>query len=174
MLTRSWGSWRTTRMLMTPAKKVRNAECGVRSVKTGVAGRTTSPCNSAFRTPHSALASSHQLQYPEPLRILPISPQPHPTIPAAPDELSRPTLAAGQHLVNDKVETDLAPHVRVVPFRPRDRDGDALARLGAAPGAPDRRGHAGAIARPPHAHRPRDLPLGHDEEAGDVAGLRVA
>src|SRR2546430_9090088 len=112
--------------------------------------------------------------YPHPPQTLQIPRQPHPPVPAGPNELSRPTLAAGQHLVNDKVETDLAPHVRVVPFRPGDRDGDAVARLGAAPGAPDRRGHAGAIARPPQAHRPRDLPLGHDEEAGDVAGLRVA
>jgi len=38
--------------------KVRNAECGVRSVTTGDAGRTTLLCDSAFRTPHSALFRS--------------------------------------------------------------------------------------------------------------------
>src|SRR5213079_918824 len=32
-----------------------SAECGMRSISTGVARRTTFPRNSAFRTPHSAL-----------------------------------------------------------------------------------------------------------------------
>src|SRR5881628_1467010 len=35
--------------------QVRSAECGVRNVRVGVARRTTSHFNSAFRTPHSAL-----------------------------------------------------------------------------------------------------------------------
>src|SRR5438046_3929259 len=34
---------------------MRNAECGMRSIRAGVAQRTTSPFNPAFRTPHSAL-----------------------------------------------------------------------------------------------------------------------
>ncbi len=34
--------------------QVRNAECGMRSVKGSVARRMTLHCNSAFRTPHSA------------------------------------------------------------------------------------------------------------------------
>src|SRR5438552_15062561 len=159
MLTRSWGSWSTTRMLID---RLPIADCGLRIVKVRVVARMALVCNSAIRNPQSAILSSHQLQYPEPLRILPVSSQPHPTVPTAPDELSRPPLAAGQHLVNDKVETDLAPHVRVVPFRPGHRDGDAVALLGAAPGAPDRRAHAGAIARPQPAHRsPPVPPLGH-------------
>jgi len=36
-------------------KKVRNAECGMRSIERSVDRRTTSHCNSALRTPHSAL-----------------------------------------------------------------------------------------------------------------------
>src|SRR2546422_6661213 len=90
MLTSSWGSWSTTTTLMRQTNTVRNAECGMRSVKVGVARRTTLPCNSAFRTPHSAFDSSHQLQHPEPLRILPVSTQPHPAVAAAPHELPRP------------------------------------------------------------------------------------
>src|SRR5206468_12956865 len=86
----------------------------------------------------------------------------------------RPALAAGEHLVNDKVESDLASHVCVVPFGPGDREGDAVALIRAAPAAPDRPRHAGAVARAPHAHRPRVPPLGHDEETADVAGLLVA
>jgi len=35
--------------------KVRNAECGMRSIEGSVDRRTTSHCNSALRTPHSAL-----------------------------------------------------------------------------------------------------------------------
>ncbi len=35
-------------------KKVRNAECGMRSIEGSVDRRTTSHCNSALRTPHSA------------------------------------------------------------------------------------------------------------------------
>src|SRR5438046_1905788 len=159
MLTRSWGSWSTTRMLMSRQNQTRNA---------------TPPYRSAFRVPTSAFASSHQLQYPEPLRILPIAAQPYPAVAAAPHELSRPPLAVGEHLVNDKVETDLAPHVCVVPFRPVDSDGDAVARLGTAPGASDRPGRAGAIARPAHPHRPGLPPLGHHEEPADVASLQVA
>src|SRR6266516_361941 len=152
MLTRSWGSCRTTTTLMSPTKKVRNAECGVRSVKMGVAGRTTLPGDSAFRTPHSALSSSHQLQHAEPLRLLPISPQPHPSVATAPDELSRAPLAAGEHLVNDKVEPDLAADVGAMPFRPRDREGNAVALLGAPPGAVDRTGRSRPRSRTAHAH----------------------
>src|SRR5205809_5450554 len=106
MLTRSWGSWRTTTTLIEATTQMRNAEYGMRNVRAGVARQATVPCYSAFRIPHSALASSHQLQYPEPLRILPIPAQPHPAVPPAPDELARPALAAGEHLVNDKVESD--------------------------------------------------------------------
>src|SRR5947208_9731363 len=161
-------------MLIDATTRMRNAKWGMRNGRAGVARRATFPCDSAFRIPHSALASPHQLQYPEPLRILPIAAQPYPAVAAAPHELSRPPLAAGEHLVNDKVETALAPHVCVVPFRPGDRDGDAVARLGTAPGASDRPGHAGAIARPPHPHWPRVPPLRHDEEPADVARLQVA
>src|SRR5438105_10401825 len=150
MLTRSWGSWRTTTTLIEATTRMRNAECGMRNVGAGVARQATVPCYSAFRIPHSALASPHQLQYPEPLRILPIPAQPHPAVPPAPDELARPALAAGEHLVNDKVESDLASHVCVVPFGPGDREGDAVALIRAAPAAPDRPRHAGAVARAPH------------------------
>src|SRR5213596_1118725 len=36
-------------------RQVRNAECGMRSIEGSVDRRTTSNCNSALRTPHSAL-----------------------------------------------------------------------------------------------------------------------
>src|SRR2546428_8968154 len=84
MLTSSWGSWSTTTTLMGQTNKVRNAEFGMRSVKVG--------------------DSSHQLQHPEPLRILPVSAQPHPAVAAAPHELPRPADPAGKHLVDDEVE----------------------------------------------------------------------
>src|SRR6266516_4469904 len=182
MLTRSWGSCRTTTTLMSPTKKVRNAECGVRSVKMGVAGRTTLPGDSAFRTPHSALSSSHQLQHAEPLRLLPISPQPHPSVATAPDELSRTPLAAGEDRVNGKVEADLAADVGAMPFRPRDRESNAVALLGAPPGAVDRAGRsrprsrtapapAASVSLPPS---PSPSPLGHYQKAGDVAAFQVA
>src|SRR2546426_3628519 len=141
MLTSSWGSWSTTTTLMSQTNKVRNAERGTRSVKVGVAGRTTLPCNPAFRTPHSAFDSSHQLQHPEPLRILPVSTQPHPAVAAAPHELPRPADPAGKHLVDDEVEPYAPADVRAMPFRPRDRERDAIALARPAPRAPDGVGH---------------------------------
>src|SRR5438445_13335247 len=104
MLTSSWGSWSTTTTLMSQTNKVRNAERGTRSVKGGVAGRTTLPCNSAFRTPHSAFDSSHQLQHPEPLRILPVSTQPHPAVAAAPHDRHRSPDPSGHPLLDHEAE----------------------------------------------------------------------
>src|SRR5207247_10978788 len=86
MLTSSWGSWSTTTTLMGQTNKVRNAECGMRSVKVG--------------------DSSHELQHPEPLRILPVSTQPHPAVAAAPHELPRPADPAGKHLVERRQRLD--------------------------------------------------------------------
>src|SRR5256885_104644 len=48
-------STRYGRSATLPLPPVRNVECGMRSIRAGVAQRTTSPFNSALRTPHSAL-----------------------------------------------------------------------------------------------------------------------
>src|SRR3989441_10969268 len=173
MLTSSWGSWSTTTTLMRQTNTVRNAECGMRSVKVGVARRTTLPCNSAFRTPHSAFDSSHQLQHPEPLRILPVSTQPHPAVAAAPHELPRPADPAGKHLVDDEVEPYAPADVRAMPFRPRDGERDAIALARPAPRAPDGVGHPGRFPRPASAQPRAILPFGDHEEPGDVAALGV-
>src|SRR3989449_1493269 len=173
MLTSSWGSWSTTTTLMRQTNTVRNAECGMRSVKVGVARRTTLPCNSAFRTPTFAFASSHQLQHPEPLRILPVSAQPHPAVAAAPPELPRPADPAGKHLVDDEVEPYAPADVRAMPFRPRDGERDAIALARPAPRAPDGVGHPGRLPRPASAQPRAILPFGDHEEPGDVAALGV-
>src|SRR2546427_617273 len=174
MLTSSWGSWSTTTTrLMRQTNTVRNAECGMRSVKVGVARRTTLPCNSAFRTPHSAFDSSHQLQHPEPLRILPVSAQPHPAVAAAPHELPRPADPAGKHLVDDEVEPYAPADVRAMPFRPRDGERDAIALARPAPRAPDGVGHPGRLPRPASAQPRAILPFGDHEEPGDIAALGV-
>src|SRR5207247_3118571 len=146
--------------------------------------RTALPCDSAIRNPQSAILSSHQLQHAEPLRLLPISPQPHPSVATAPDELSRTPLAAGEHLVNDKVEADLAADVGAMPFRPRDREGNAVALLGAPPGAVDRPGRSRPRSRTAHAHAasvslppspsPSPPPLPPSPKARDVAALPAA
>src|SRR2546425_71284 len=170
MLTSSWGSWSTTTTLMRQTNTVRNAECGMRSVKVGVARRTTLPCNSAFRTPHSAFDSSHQLQHPEPLRILPVSTQPHPAVAAAPHELPRPADPAGKHLVDDEVEPYAPADVRAMPFRPRDGERDAIALARPAPRAPDGVGHPGRLPRPASAQPRAILPFGdHEVEAERLA-----
>src|SRR6266581_4053439 len=130
MLTSSWGSWSTTTMLMSQTHTVRNAECGVRSVKVGVARRTTLPCNSALRTPRSAFDSSHQLQYPELLRLLPVAPEPDPAIATAPHELAGAPHAVGEHFVNDKVEPHAPRAASGAPGEspaPRTRSGPPLA-----------------------------------------------
>src|SRR5207237_348955 len=60
MLTRSWGSWSTTTIIACPHKRA-SAECGIRNAEWQGEVRYR-------RAVHSALASSHQLQGPDPLR----------------------------------------------------------------------------------------------------------
>src|SRR2546425_157211 len=153
MLTSSWGSWSTTTTLMGQTNKVRNAEFGMRSVKVG--------------------DSSHELQHPEPLRILPVSAQPHPAVAAAPHELPRPADPAGKHLVDDEVEPYAPADVRAMPFRPRDGERDAIALARPAPRAPDGVGHPGRLPRPASAQPRTILPFGDHEEPGDIAALGV-
>src|SRR6266581_9457292 len=150
MLTRSWGSWRTTTMLMSRRNRVRNEEYGTRSVKVGVARRTTLPCNSAFRTPHSAFDSSHELQHTHPLRVSAVAAQPHPSVPPTPDKLAGAPHAVGEHLVNDKVEPHSPADVRAMPLGPTDGERHAIPVARAPPRAAGRLGRAGRVARPPH------------------------
>src|SRR3989442_6716593 len=121
---------------------MRNAEWQgeVRSSKlaTGFDGRAV---HSAFRTPHSALASSHQLQDPEPLRFLPVAPHEHPAVAAAPDQLPGAARAARQHLVHEQVEPQPPADVRALPPPPPP------------PPPPPHGGGAAAPPRGPHTVR---------------------
>src|SRR5256886_7834364 len=96
MLTRSWGSWSTTTIIACPHKRA-SAECAIRNAEWQGEVRYR-------RAVHSALASSHQLQDPEPLRFLAIAPDKHPAIAAAPDQLPVASRASRQHLVHEQVE----------------------------------------------------------------------
>src|SRR5207249_12010827 len=100
MLTRSWGSCSTTMMLMVP---------------------TTSRRHSAFRTPHSALSLSDQLQHTHPCYILPVAPHEHPAVAAAPDQLPGAARAARQHLVHEQIEPEPPADVRALIFPRRLR-----------------------------------------------------
>src|SRR5438093_1031744 len=133
MLTRSWGSCSTTMMLMVP---------------------TTSRRHSTFRTPHSALSLSDQLQHTHPCYILPVAPHEHPAVAAAPDQLRGAARAARQHLVHEQIEPEPPADVRALPppFRPGDAKRHAVPTVGAPPGA----SHAVRIAPPPP--RPRSPP----------------
>src|SRR6266540_3301229 len=116
---------------MTWARNRTNAEWQgkVRSSKL-VAGLDGRAVHSAFRILHSALVSSHQLQDPQPLRILPVAPQPHPSVSPAPDELPGAPYAVGEHLVNDKIEPHPASDVRPLPRGPRHGERSEERRVG--------------------------------------------
>src|SRR2546423_4838583 len=110
--------------------------------------------------------SSNQLQDAESSWILPVTPQPHPASASAPHELSDAARATWQHLVDDQVEAQLAPCVRVNARRPRNRDGDTISGGGAAPFS-SYLAHCRWMARvacPSHADRTR-LRIGHDQIA---------
>src|SRR6266511_451349 len=181
MLTRSWGSWSTT-AIMTWARNRTNAECGIRNAEwqgkvrssklaAGLDGRAV---HSAFRILHSALVSSHQLQDPHPLRILPVASQPHPSVSPAPDELPGAPHAVGEHLVNDKIEPHPASDVRPLPRGPRHGEGHAVAAFRTPPRAPHSRGGAGRFTRPAHAQRRAVPPFGHDEKPSGAPALGIA
>src|SRR2546430_3924919 len=140
MLTRSWGSCRTTVMLMMPTGKVRSAESGMRSCN----GRSFAPrrplVHSALHTPHSALCSSHQLQHTHPCYILPVAPHEHPAVAAAPDQLPGAAGAARQHLVHEQIEPEPPADVRALP--PPRPPGDAERHAVPPVGAPPRASHA--------------------------------
>src|SRR3989454_133489 len=113
MLTRSWGSWSTTTMVIAPiglGPLVPNCAVGRRLSATTGADPTA---DGRWLTADGA--SSDELQHPEPLRILPVPPQPDPSVAAAPDELPRAPHAAREHLVDDQVEADAATDVRTTP-----------------------------------------------------------
>src|SRR5213593_4384473 len=147
MLTRSWGSWSTTTTLMRPRNQMRSAECGVRNVKVGVA------------------LSSDELQDPEPIPVLPVPPQPDPSVAAAPHELPRAPHAARQHLVDDHVEADAAADVRAAPVGRRDRRRDAIPHISAAPSAAYHL-RPSSRARATHPQPTAVPPLGHDQPSG--------
>src|SRR2546426_3308816 len=162
MLTRSWGSWSTTTTLID---QVRIADCGLRNCKErSFAGRRR-PLQSAIHNPQSAFDSSDELQDPEPIRVLPVAPQPDPSVAAAPHELPRAPHAAREHLVDDQVEADAAADVRATPLGRRDRRRDAIPRVGAAPGPAYHLRPAGSRARAAHAQPTGVAPLGYDQPA---------
>src|SRR5438445_8554459 len=162
MLTRSWGSWRTTTMVID---RLRIVDCGLRNCTGGSFASRPSPLQSAIRNPQPAIASSHQLHHPESPLILPVPPQPDPSVAAAPDELPRAPHAAREHLVDDQVEADAATDVRTTPVGRRDRRRDAIPGVGTAPGPTYHLRPAGGAARPPHAQPAAIPPLGHDQPA---------
>src|SRR5437660_7966184 len=119
MLTRSWGSWRTTTIIAG------GIERGTRRVERGTARRDRprqDACPdvppSAFHVPRFPFASSHQLQYPKPLPLLPVPAQPHPPVSSAPDQLAGSPQPARQHFIDQQIERQPASHVRAVPPPP--------------------------------------------------------
>src|SRR5436309_12673940 len=144
MLTRSWGSWRTTAMLMD---RLRIADCGLRNCTGGSFAPRPTPLQSAFRNPQSEIASSHQLQHTHPRYILPIPPHPHPAVAAAPHQLPGPARAARQHLVHQQVEppppADVRSRPSPSPVRPDEAERHAVSALGSDPCSP----HAVRVAR---------------------------
>src|SRR2546422_955166 len=144
--------------------RTRKSERGTRNSSARSDGPTWPSC-SAFRVPTSAFGSSHQLQHPEPLRILPVPAQPDPAVAAAPHELPRAPHAAWQHLVDDQVEPDAAADVRATPVGRRDRRRDAIPSVSTAPGAAYHLRPAGSRARATHTQSTRVPPLGYDQPA---------
>src|SRR3989475_6560625 len=161
MLTRSWGSWRTTTMVIAPiglGPLVPNCAVGRRLSATTGAEPTA---DGRWLTADGA--SSDELQHPESTLILPVPPQPDPSVAAAPDELPRAPHAAREHLVDDQVEADAATDVRTTPVGRRDRRRDAIPGVGTAPGPTYHLRPAGGPARPAHAQPTGVPPLGHDQ-----------
>src|SRR2546426_4926944 len=119
----------------------------------------------SWSTTTTLIASSHQLQDPEPIPVLPVPPQPDPSVAAAPHELPRAPHAARQHLVDDQVEADAAADVRAAPVGRRDRRRDAIPHISAAPRAAD---HLRPSSRARATHpQPTAVPLlGHDQPSG--------
>src|SRR6266516_4734675 len=117
---------------------MRNAESQgeVRSSKLAT-GFDRRAVHSAFRTPHSALASSHQLQDPEPLRLLAIAANKHPAVAAAPDQLPGASRASRQHLVHEQVEPQAPADMRALPFGPRDAQRHRVPAVRTPPGSAD-------------------------------------
>src|SRR2546427_4936759 len=91
----------------------------------------------SWSTTTTLIASSHQLQDPEPIPVLPVPPHPDPSVAAPPHELPRAPHPARQHLVDDHVEADAAADVRAAPVGRRDRRRGAIPHISAAPRAAD-------------------------------------
>src|SRR5207244_1087580 len=119
----------------------------------------------SWSTTTTLIASSHQLQDPEPIPVLPVPPQPDPSVAAAPHELPRAPHAARQHLVDDQVEADAAADVRAAPVGRRDRRRDAIPHISAAPRAADHL-RPSSRARATHPQPTAVPPLGHDQPSG--------
>src|SRR5438552_18061937 len=122
-------------MLMGPKNRTRRSKRGTRNSTASAPRRTTCPCCSAFRVPRSAFVSSHQLQHTHPVHVLPISPQPHPSVAATPDELPRPPHPSREHFVHEQIEAHPPADVGALPLRPRHAERRAKAALQPPPGA---------------------------------------
>src|SRR5438270_359691 len=151
MLTRSWGSWSTTTMALMDPCELRIAECGLRNCRAGSSEARHPPFHSAIRNPQSEIASSHQLQHAHPVHVLPISPQPHPTVAAAPDELPGPAQPAGKHLVHEQIEAYPPADMGALPVGPRHAARHAKPAFGPKPAAAPVPRIAGRVARRPDA-----------------------
>src|SRR5947209_20155145 len=147
---------------------MRSAECGVRNCRARSFASQHSRRHSAFRIPNSALVSSHQLQHAHPIRVLPISSQPHPPVAAAPDQLPGASRATRQHLVHEQVEPQPPADVHALPppppppFPPRGARGPPLPPPRPHPRAPPPGGGGRRRARrrpaPPPPARARAEP----------------
>src|SRR5256884_9769390 len=136
---------------MAPPRTVWGAEWGWGRRRATSSARRPPSFPSALRTPHSALCSSHQLQHAHPGHVLPISPQPHPAVAAAPDELPGPAQPAGKHLVHEQIETYAPADVGALPLGPRHAERHAKPAFGPKPAAAHVPRIAGRVARRPDA-----------------------
>src|SRR5207244_1902307 len=131
-----------------------NAERGMRNAEQQGRVVRRAALTLTFRVPrsHFRVRIIPPAQHPEPTLILPVPPQPDPSVAAAPDELPRAPHAAREHLVDDQVEADAATDVRTTPVGRRDRRRDAIPGGGTAPGPTYHLRPAGRPARPAPPH----------------------
>src|SRR2546430_4277683 len=93
------------------------------------------------------MVSSHQLQYSEPLPLLPVPAQPHPPVSSAPDQLAGSPQPARQHFIDQQIERQPPSHVRAVPPFPPVGPGDPERHAVPAIGPTPRTVHAARITR---------------------------
>src|SRR6266540_2660053 len=114
----------------------------------------TRSCGSWSTTTITSDPSSHELQDPEPPRVLAVSAQPHPAVAPAPHQLPRPPRAAGEHFIDDEIEAHAPADVRPRIAGPGQSQGDAIAPLRAPPTPAHAVWIARRVARDPHAEGP--------------------